>query len=1464
MGSPPVVLRGLTLSGFTLTPAIAVAGGSLRAEDCRFVDNAASAVLVTGGTVEVEGATFERNSAPSGGGGGAMRLHGGHTDVSRSTFLANAAREGGALHVRDAGHVWLRSTQFRRNAAAVRGGAIFASNSSVTLTDQSIIDDSNRAAAAGDGHATYADVAAAGGAAITYALPAPSGYWIANPVQCRAGEALPACQQGLHTDRVVWSLPSAGDQALPFKCSPGFLGSNATDAGTQQSPQCAGYCPAGFYCLGGATGQIECPRGHYCPAGVPAGVPCRAGTYNDQLGQSSDAACVVCPPGYYCGAAESYRQACPPNTYNSLPGEVDSSSCTPCPGVAITDGPASTSRAQCTCPPEFFADGDGFDDGSIEVRDEAYVGCVACVTGTNCTQSGSTLLALRLDQGHYRHTNRSLDVRSCPDAARGCAAAQSCQRSMSGCLGGGAVADASCRAGLTGIYCQLCSSWLQDDATSAQLEFYVAATDTHPAHCAPCESRLLENRSFAAVLAVTGALALCLISCYAPLQTKIARLRERCRKVAERYSVKVKVRVVIGFYQIATQLDDAYILRLPGSVRDLLSSFKVAITFGLGGLPLSCFSAPGYLSRLAFWMVAPLVVIAAAVAASASFDACRARLLRIVTGSSEGRSSVRAAARDGRLLPTTLRVLFLAYPTVTNVAFEGFSCLELDAGEEHASRWLQADLSVPCDLERIAPWAVLPHLRTSKYAQCVLLAWLAVLLYPIGVLVLNGVLLSRAHRAIRSGHPTPLSRSTAFLHGDYRKMFFFWELAEVSRRLLLVGLFTVGPYLKGSTMQVALATLVSMLYLVVQLVAMPYTCISDNFLALVSSLGLALFFITALLFKQATLTEVEEIAIKMSDELKHMHIVEFPALTAVLFACSLSAVIAIAVIVHAQFLEEQMRQRFEERAKLARRLRHTASGKEVVAPPIGEDHYHVFLSHVWGTGQDQMRVIRQRLQEMVPGMRAFLDVEDLEDISDLEGYIKRSKCVVVYCSRGYFESKNCMIELRAAVKLGKHIQPLMDLEASRGGLTRDEVCNQILAADAHYAKWGFVDGPRGAELCAKLFERQPIEWNRIGAFQDVTMRMIAAGALGEENAPGLATRSSSRIMRRSKSRRSGGLDAAELAEATYLEQETAHKSVELPPPEVTGRTFHCFISSSNPGAVELLEEVALKMKMEIKTTTDIADLPACGHMLVYLTGETWTGGARSDSLALDVNAAMDAGTHLLLAHEMPGMQDDGQDARHGVEFSTFFACSDGATPTNLIQANIYGQIAVALKGGPWRVASMVLMAQGIASGMEVEPLSLLAASSLAVLKAAFKLAPRPRPKEQAVPYSQCERLPAAPEGNRREVRQEEGATTPQSATIATVVNAQGVQLTGTLYKRSPTTGMYKKVEVVIEGTTLCCSTSVALPSALPPVVLSVSNVERLKVDNRARLEFSLLTKKSGPERGRTYAFRARTCANAYA
>jgi hypothetical protein len=42
-----------------------------------------------------------------------------------------------------------------------------------------------------------------------------------------------------------------------------------------------------------------------------------------------------------------------------------------------------------------------------------------------------------------------------------------------------------------------------------------------------------------------------------------------------------------------------------------------------------------------------------------------------------------------------------------------------------------------------------------------------------------------------------------------------------------------------------------------------------------------------------------------------------------------------------------------------------------------------------------MRIVKQRLLEMIPDVQVFLDVDDLEEIGDLEGYIERSLSVLV-------------------------------------------------------------------------------------------------------------------------------------------------------------------------------------------------------------------------------------------------------------------------------------------------------------------------------------------------------------------------------------------------------------------------------------------------------------------------------------
>ena len=163
---------------------------------------------------------------------------------------------------------------------------------------------------------------------------------------------------------------------------------------------------------------------------------------------------------------------------------------------------------------------------------------------------------------------------------------------------------------------------------------------------------------------------------------------------------------------------------------------------------------------------------------------------------------------------------------------------------------------------------------------------------------------------------------------------------------------------------------------------------------------------------------------------------------------------------------------------------------------------------------------------------------------------------------------------------------------------------------------------------------------------------------------------------------------------------------------------HLYISQYNPRAVGFVDECsgwlaaraakAAKSKGKDKngrrsSTAPVAtavsytqtrgDLEHCEAMLCYLNGLTWTSGATSAKFAQEIALAMGKGIPILLAHEMPGV--GGQDEKEGIAFGTFFA--PDATPIPLIKAGIYATIAVAFKGGTWREASHVIMAQTLAA-----------------------------------------------------------------------------------------------------------------------------------------------------------------------
>lgn len=101
-------------------------------------------------------------------------------------------------------------------------------------------------------------------------------------------------------------------------------------------------------------------------------------------------------------------------------------------------------------------------------------------------------------------------------------------------------------------------------------------------------------------------------------------------------------------------------------------------------------------------------------------------------------------------------------------------------------------------------------------------------------------------------------------------------------------------------------------------------------------------------------------------------------ITALLFGVVIGALVVSFGLLLIQLALERARMLREAKQSKARRLRLKQTKEDVQVPELEScAHFHVFLSHVWGTGQDQMRIVKQRLVEMMPNIAVFLDVRTL-------------------------------------------------------------------------------------------------------------------------------------------------------------------------------------------------------------------------------------------------------------------------------------------------------------------------------------------------------------------------------------------------------------------------------------------------------------------------------------------------------
>eukprot|EP00611_Tribonema_gayanum_P009046 TRINITY_DN18761_c0_g1_i1.p1 TRINITY_DN18761_c0_g1~~TRINITY_DN18761_c0_g1_i1.p1 ORF type:complete len:1245 (+),score=365.94 TRINITY_DN18761_c0_g1_i1:193-3927(+) len=399
------------------------------------------------------------------------------------------------------------------------------------------------------------------------------------------------------------------------------------------------------------------------------------------------------------------------------------------------------------------------------------------------------------------------------------------------CKGGtdfGDTGDGYCSEGYTGSYCAVCAQGYASFLTRT---------------CYKCTAGIVAAVSLAVVVVIALAILIIAATAYFDVQSNKASLdtdgipvarsgRKRDAMMAKVGEASLRLlrclRIPIVVFQVLTQYFQIAGVPLP----DLYEQFLVWLNFvnvDLGSLLSSgCLWNSDFYDRLLLVTLLPLGIAALLCGA---YAACQRRAQ---ASGQRGKLYSLFVKRAGLLL---LTLSFLVFSSSSTIIFQTFACDRISGTDDE---YLRADYSVSCTDPR--------HARFKVYAAFM------IFVYPIGIPAAYLALLRRRRVAIR-GVPDedtgsfysraddseldPQLRAVAFLWQPYARRYYYWEVVECGRRLLLTGVLVfIRP---GSIGQSAYACVFAYVSIAVYLLCQPHLNRQDTYLY---GLGATIVFIT--------------------------------------------------------------------------------------------------------------------------------------------------------------------------------------------------------------------------------------------------------------------------------------------------------------------------------------------------------------------------------------------------------------------------------------------------------------------------------------------------------------------------------------------------------------------------------------------------------------------------------------------
>jgi hypothetical protein len=658
-----------------------------------------------------------------------------------------------------------------------------------------------------------------------------------------------------------------------------------------------------------SDGLIEDPEtgGCTCDAGRE---PVGAGPFTETAPQT----CRPCEQGYF----------------KPTPG---AGQCEPCPAGSMQ--PDEGGRRCISCFPGTFQDAEGQAQCKLcatrTTSVAPYRDCTECAAGSvrdsvaippsqetcrpchplaECTINSTTLPTMSLKYGAWRLSPFSHMLEECEQTGAG----------VSPCVGGddsGTDGDGYCRSGHSGFRCQVCADG-----------FFFSVAQAGCITCSPI------GRTFLMYLALLGSPVLAFILFrIARRQTEWTRLHNGLRKLtllATGSGLFAKIRILIGFAQIAGAAT-MYSIIVPRALRDLLlvlSWFELDI-WNEPFLSHAC--AGGYLNYMLLTACFPVGVLLLITAGCIVRRVCS----NMHKTSEGGKQTMGAAIVNGLLaaLKPTLATVTILTPTVNHAAFGAFHCRQVvsesDPLEYRTFLWSSSDIE--CNSAEAA--------RLRAAAIAILVVW------PAGSLIGLAVLLVAIRKAVTKHSPSKLSTASKVLWSDFRVGQYWWGLVEHFRRIVLTGVLLFIPEY-ASFIRLIAALLFALGCMLLQMMLRPYVRMDIGALSMAEqavSFVLILGYSFIYLYQRfSVFLPTDVIGVNAVGLVLGFQSDDAIAITIVIIVLAMASVIVLVAL-------RQWLFGAKHRIFLL---------KDTMQPPVltmkqGHRH-HLFLSHVWSTGQDQV------------------------------------------------------------------------------------------------------------------------------------------------------------------------------------------------------------------------------------------------------------------------------------------------------------------------------------------------------------------------------------------------------------------------------------------------------------------------------------------------------------------------------